>query len=44
VPAFGFLLAATAAHHPLRRVTRNEKDFTSADLEVVNPWATRVSE
>ena len=32
------LLAATALHHELRLVTRNEKDFVYPGLEVINPW------
>ena len=40
VPAIDSLLAATALHHGLRVVTRNEKDFVFPGLEVVNPWET----
>jgi predicted nucleic acid-binding protein len=32
------LLAATALHHELRLITRNEKDFVYPGLEVINPW------
>jgi predicted nucleic acid-binding protein len=32
------LLAATALHHGLRLVTRNDHDFVVPGLEVVNPW------
>lgn len=32
------LLAATALHHGLRVVTRNEEDFAFPGVEVVNPW------
>lgn len=32
------LIAATAIQHDLRLVTRNERDFAFAGLEVVNPW------
>ena len=32
------LLAATALHHELRIVTRNQKDFDYPGLEVINPW------
>jgi len=38
VPAIDSLLAATALHHDLRMVTRNEQDFVFPDLDVVNPW------
>lgn len=41
VPAVDSLLAATALHHELRLVTRNEKDFRYPGLEVVNPWRGR---
>lgn len=38
VPSIDSLLAATALHHELRMVTRNQKDFDYPGLEVVNPW------
>ena len=38
VPSIDSLLAATALHHELRIVTRNQKDFDYSGLEVVNPW------
>ena len=39
VPAIDSLLAATALHHDLRLVTRNEQDFARyPGLIVVNPW------
>ena len=38
VPAIDSLLAATALHHELRLVTRNEADFQSFGLDLVNPW------
>jgi toxin FitB len=38
IPAVDSLLAATALHHELRLVTRNERDFEVPGLEVVNPW------
>ena len=38
IPAIDSLLAATALHHELRMVTRNNKDFDDAALEVINPW------
>jgi len=41
MPAIDSLLAATAIHHGLRMVTRNEKDFDFPGLEVINPWNKR---
>lgn len=41
LPAVDSLLAATAIHHELRIVTRNEKDFSVPGLEVINPWRMR---
>lgn len=41
VPAVDSLLAATALHHELRLVTRNEVDFQFPGLQVVNPWGKR---
>lgn len=39
LPLVDSLLAATAIHHDLRLVTRNERDFKRfPGLEVVNPW------
>lgn len=38
VPSIDSLLAATAMHHELRLVTRNQKDFNYPGLEVINPW------
>ena len=38
VPSIDSLLAATALHHELRLVTRNQKDFGYPGLEVINPW------
>ena len=38
VPTIDSLLAATALHHELRLVTRNQKDFDYPGLEVINPW------
>jgi len=38
IPAIDSLIAATAMHHGLRLVTRNEKDFNYSGLEVINPW------
>jgi len=32
------LLAATAIHHNLTVVSRNVGDFTSTEVQVVNPW------
>lgn len=38
LPAIDSLLAATALHHGLALVTRNERDFGFGGLVVVNPW------
>ena len=38
LPAIDSLLGATAAHHGLRTVTRNSRDFADLGLELVNPW------
>ena len=38
VPSIDSLLAATALHHELRLVTRNQKDFNYPGLEIINPW------
>ena len=38
LPAIDSLLAATALHHGLHLVTRNERDFDVPGLEVINPW------
>lgn len=38
LPAIDSLLAATALHHDLRLVTRNEKDFKVPGLEIINPF------
>ena len=38
VPSIDSLLAATALHHELRLVTRNQKDFGYPGLDVLNPW------
>ena len=40
LPAIDSLLGATAAHHGLSIVTRNEKDFADMGLDVINPWTT----
>ena len=32
------LIAATALHHNLSLVTRNEKDFRNAGVSITNPW------
>jgi predicted nucleic acid-binding protein len=38
IPAIDSLIAATALHHDLRLVTRNNKDFDYPALQVINPW------
>jgi len=38
LPAIDSLIAATALHHNLCIVTRNEQDFKFPLLQVVNPW------
>ena len=38
IPAVDGLLAATALHHNLVVVTRNEAHFARAGVRVVNPW------
>jgi predicted nucleic acid-binding protein len=38
VPVIDGLLAATALHHDLMFVTRNDTDVSSTDVPTVNPW------
>ncbi len=38
IPAIDGLIAATALHHDLCLVTRNEKDFDFEFLEIINPF------
>ena len=38
LPAIDSLLAATALHHNLNLVSRNVRDFTGFDVNVINPW------
>ncbi|MCK9214870.1 MAG: type II toxin-antitoxin system VapC family toxin [Rhodoferax sp.] len=38
LPAIDGLLAATALQHNLTLVTRNVKDFTGLNLDIINPW------
>jgi len=38
MPLIDSLVAATALHHDLVIVTRNEKDFERSGVELVNPW------
>lgn len=38
VSAIDSLIAATALHHNLSIVTRNEQDFKFPLLQVINPW------
>jgi predicted nucleic acid-binding protein len=39
LPAIDALIAATALHHDLTIVTRNEGDFRAAGVPVLNPFA-----
>ena len=39
MPAMDSLIAATALHHGLVLVTRNEKDFLHAAVNLFNPWS-----
>ena len=38
--AFDSLIAATALHQGLTVVTRNERDFEPAGVQLMNPWMT----
>jgi Predicted nucleic acid-binding protein, contains PIN domain len=38
LPAIDSLLAATALQHNMALVTRNSRDFSFPELEVINPW------
>ena len=38
IPAIDSLIAATAIRHRLAIVTRNESDFASTGVDIVNPW------
>jgi predicted nucleic acid-binding protein len=38
VPVIDGLLAATALHHDLMLVTRNDGDFSGTGVPVLNPW------
>lgn len=38
LPAIDSLIAATALHHDMNLVTRNEKDFQGLGIEIINPW------
>lgn len=39
LPAIDSLLAATALTYGLSLITRNQKDFQYADLQVISPWS-----
>jgi predicted nucleic acid-binding protein len=39
LPQVDTLLAATALHHNMTLVTRNEKHFVANVVPVINPWA-----
>lgn len=38
LPAMDSLIAATALTHNLTLITRNQDDFKSTGIEIVNPW------
>lgn len=38
LPIFDSLIAATALVHGLAVVTRNERDFAAAGVDIINPW------
>lgn len=38
LPAIDGLIAATAQAYHLILVTRHEKDFINAPIEIINPW------
>jgi predicted nucleic acid-binding protein len=38
MPAIDALIAATAIYSGFVLVTRNEKDFTNAGVDIFNPW------
>ncbi|MBV7332879.1 type II toxin-antitoxin system VapC family toxin [Chloroflexi bacterium TSY] len=40
LPAMDSLIAATALHHKLHLVTRNEKDFLGTNVMLLNPWSS----
>ena len=41
LPVIDSLIAATALEHHLTLVTRNERDFATLEVRVVNPWRKR---
>ena len=38
IPAIDSLIAATALRHRLTIVTRNESDFATTGVDILNPW------
>lgn len=38
-PSFDSLIEATALHHNLILVTRNDKNFRRSDVSIFNPWS-----
>lgn len=41
IAAFDSLIVATAMRHALKLVTRNVRDFVSANIDLLNPWDER---
>ena len=39
IPTIDSLIAATAIRHRLAIVTRNESDFETAGVDILNPWS-----
>lgn len=39
--AFDSIIASVASSNDLVLITRNTKDFASANIEIINPWSTQ---